>query len=207
MTRTVGIYIFDNVEVLDFAGPYEVFTCASRVAGGEAPFRVRTIAATGAPVTARAGLELHPEASFADCGPIDVLIIPGGVVSAELARPEVIRWIAHMARDSELTASVCTGALLLAAAGLLDGQPATTHWEDLDELRRGWPQVQVQADRRWVDNGRVVTSGGISAGIDMSLHLVERLASRALAERTARQMEYDWQHSGVRSPISTRPQL
>jgi transcriptional regulator GlxA family with amidase domain len=197
MTRTIGIYIFDNVEVLDFAGPYEVFTCATRVAGklapgGEAPFRVRTISASRAPVIARAGLELRPESDFGDCGEIDVLIIPGGVVGAELGRPDVIAWIAGMARASELTASVCTGALLLAEAGLLDDQPATTHWEDLDELRQGWPQVEVRGERRWVDNGRVVTSGGISAGIDMSLHLVERLAGRELAVRTARQMEYDW---------------
>lgn len=197
MTRTIGIYIFDNVEVLDFAGPYEVFTCATRVAGkltpgGEAPFRVRTVGASRTPVIARAGLELRPESDFGDCGEIDVLIIPGGVVGAELARPDVIAWIAGMAHASELTASVCTGALLLAEAGLLDDQPATTHWEDLDELRQGWPQVQVRSERRWVDNGRVVTSGGISAGIDMSLHLVERLAGRELAVRTARQMEYAW---------------
>lgn len=210
MTRTVGIYIFDNVEVLDFAGPYEVFTCASRVAGkltpdNEAPFRVHTIAASRAPLRARAGLVLHPEASFADAGLIDVLIVAGGVVDAELAKPEVTGWIAAMARDCELVASVCTGALLLAEAGLLDGQPATTHWEDQAALRARWPRVQVVGDQRWVDNGRIVTSGGISAGIDMSLHLVERLAGRELAQRTARQMEYDW-HSGVRSAISTRSQ-
>ncbi|SDH23242.1 MULTISPECIES: DJ-1/PfpI family protein [unclassified Duganella] len=194
MTRIVGIYVFDNVEVLDFAGPYEVFTCASRVAGGVAPFAVRTIAATRAPVRARAGLEVHPEASFADIGPVDVLIVPGGVVTAELARPEVMDWMANMARECELVASVCTGALLLAEAGLLDGLEATTHWEDLEALRAGWPQVQVRPDRRWIDNGRIVTSAGISAGIDMSLHLVARLASRPLAERTARQMDYDWRN-------------
>ncbi|MRW90438.1 DJ-1/PfpI family protein [Duganella sp. FT80W] len=197
MTRTVGIYVFDNVEVLDFAGPYEVFTCATRVAAkltpdAAAPFRVRTIGAGPArgPLRARAGLELRPEAVFADAGPIDVLIIPGGVVGAELARPEVISWIAGMARDCELVASVCTGALLLAEAGLLDGQEATTHWEDQAELQAGWPQVRVRGDRRWIDNGRIVTSGGIAAGIDMSLHLVSRLASPALASATARQMEY-----------------
>ena len=211
MTRTIGIYIFDNVEVLDFAGPYEVFTCATRVAGkltpeAPPPFAVRTIGASDAAVRARAGLVLHPEASFEDTGPIDILIVPGGVVSAELTRPEVINWIAATANASELTASVCTGALLLAEAGLLDGLSATTHWEDLDELRAGWPQVQVEGERRWIDTGRIVTSAGISAGIDMSLHLVARLGGQALAERTARQMDYDWQNSGVRSPISTRAQ-
>lgn len=196
MTRTVGIYVFDQVEVLDFAGPYEVFTCAARVAG-DAPFVVRTIGASRASVRARAGLAVHPETTFADSGAVDVLIIPGGVVTAELERPEVIRWIAGMARTSELVASVCTGALLLAEAGLLDGMDATTHWDDLEELRSGWPRVKVQAGHRWIDNGKIVTSAGISAGIDMSLHLVERLAGRALAERTARQMDYDW-NPGVR---------
>ena len=201
MTRTVGIYIFEQVEVLDFAGPYEVFTCASRVASqlnpeAAPPFRVRTIAASGAPLRARAGLALHPEATLSDAGALDVLIVAGGVVEAELARPEVIAWIAAMARQCELVASVCTGALLLAEAGLLDGQPATTHWEDQAELGARWPQVRVLGGRRWVDNGRVITSGGISAGIDMCLHLVERLAGRALAVRTARQMEYDWRPAG-----------
>ena len=191
MTRNVGIYIFDNVEVLDFAGPYEVFTCAARV-GGASPFRVRTIAATLAPMRARAGLALQPEADFAGAGKIDVLIVPGGVVTAELAKPEVIAWIAAMARDCELVASVCTGAFLLAQAGLLDGRDATTHWEDLANLGAAYPALKVRGDRRWVDTGDIVTSGGISAGIDMSLHLVERLAGRELAVRTARQMEYDW---------------
>jgi transcriptional regulator GlxA family with amidase domain len=197
MTRTVGIYIFDNVEVLDFAGPYEVFTCATRVAAGlmpeaPAPFAVRTIGADGQTVRARAGLVLQPETTFSNAGQIDVLIVPGGVVSAELTRPDVIRWIAATAATSELTASVCTGAVLLAKAGLLDGLAATTHWQDLDELRSGWPQVQVRTDKRWVDTGRVVSSAGISAGIDMSLHLVARLSGQALADRTARQMDYDW---------------
>ena len=197
MTRTIGIYVFDDVEVLDFAGPYEVFTCATRVSARlaperEAPFRVRTIGQRSAMLRARAGLSVLPEADFATCGKIDVLIVAGGVVAAEQAKPEVIAWIAATARDCELVASVCTGAFLLAAAGLLDGQPATTHWEDQADLRAAFPQVDVLSDRRWVDNGRVVTSGGISAGMDMSLHLVERLAGRELAVSTARQMEYDW---------------
>jgi transcriptional regulator GlxA family with amidase domain len=205
MTRTIGIYVFDDVEVLDFAGPYEVFTCASRVGaklapGGEPPFRVLTIGQRSTMLRARAGLSVFPEADFAKSGRIDgridVLVIAGGVVAAELAKPEVIAWIAATARDCELVASVCTGAFLLAAAGLLDGQPATTHWEDIDDLRAAYPLVRVQRQAdglpRWIDNGRVVTSGGISAGIDMSLHLVERLAGRELAVLTARQMEYDW---------------
>jgi transcriptional regulator GlxA family with amidase domain len=197
MTRTIGIFVFDDVEVLDFAGPYEVFTCATRVAAkltpqAGAPFRVRTVGATSAMLRARAGLSVLPETDFANAGDIDVLIVPGGVVTAELSKPEVIAWIAATAANSELTASVCTGAILLAQAGLLDGQTATTHWADMEELRTGYPLVRVESGRRWIDNGAIVTSGGISAGIDMSLHLVERLAGRELAVRTAHQMEYDW---------------
>nr|WP_315402248.1 DJ-1/PfpI family protein [uncultured Duganella sp.] len=197
MTRTIGIYVFDNVEVLDFAGPYEVFTCATRVAGrltphAPPPFRVRTIGATTAMLRARAGLSVLPEADFGGAGAIDVLIVPGGVVDAELDKPEVIAWIAAMAPGCELVASVCTGAFLLAKAGLVDGREATTHWADIDELRAAFPAVKVEANRRWIDHGDIVTSGGISAGMDMSLHLVERLAGRELALATARQMEYDW---------------
>jgi transcriptional regulator GlxA family with amidase domain len=197
VTHTVGIFVFADVEVLDFAGPYEVFTCATRLQARTdttaAPlFNVFTVGASTAPVRARAGLSVYPDHGFADHPHIDVLIIPGGVVTAELAKPEVLAWITAAAARSTLTASVCTGAFLLAKAGLLDGKPATTHWEDSDDLKSMFPAVQVQTQQRWVEAGDIVTSGGISAGIDMSLHLVERLAGRALATRTARQMEFDW---------------
>ncbi|HJV94038.1 MAG TPA: DJ-1/PfpI family protein, partial [Azonexus sp.] len=110
----------------------------------------------------------------------------------ELAQPAVSRWIAQVAATARITAAVCTGAFLLAKASLLDGKRATTHWEDLAELRTDYPAVRVIDDQRWVDEGDIVTSGGISAGIDMSLHLVERLAGRELALQTAHQMEYRW---------------
>ena len=192
---TIGIYLFDEVELLDFAGPYEVFTCAARVAGKSnlpPPFRVVSIGRTRAPKRARAGLALQPDAAFEDDSGIDVLIVPGGVVTEELKKPEVIAWIAEKAARAQLTASVCTGAFLLARAGLLDGLAATTHWEDVAELRAMAPLVRVEENRRWIDEGNIVTSAGISAGIDMALHLVERLAGRELALATARQMEYDW---------------
>lgn len=192
MTRIVGIYVFDDVEVLDFAGPYEVFTCAARVHGAVAPFKVVTIGRRATMLRARAGLSVKPETTFSDAPPLDLLIVPGGVVAAELKNPEVIEWIAATALRCELVASVCTGAFLLAQAGLLDGKGATTHWEDIDQLRSMFPQVRVHEKQRWIDQGAVLTSGGISAGIDMALHLVERLAGRELALRTARQMEYDW---------------
>lgn len=197
MTRTIGIYVFEGVEVLDFAGPYEVFTCASRVQGlltpdAPAPFRVVTIARDKAMLRARAGLGVFPDAAIDDHGPLDVLLMPGGVADAEVARDEVIAWVAAQAGQCELVTSVCNGAFFLARAGLLDGRDATTHWADIDELRAAHPQVNVLARRRWIDLGKIVTSGGISAGIDMSLHLVERLGGRALALATARRMEYDW---------------
>ncbi|MCA3086804.1 MAG: DJ-1/PfpI family protein, partial [Rhodocyclaceae bacterium] len=178
-TRNVGIFIFPIVEILDFAGPYEVFTTASRMALREAPdrappFNVFTIAATTAPVHARAEFAALPKYDFTDHPPIDVLIVPGGVVDAEVGNPDVIAWIKRIASHAQLVASVCTGAFMLAEAGLLSGCSATTHWEDAEDLARRYPEVNVINERRWVDQGSVVTSGGISAGIDMSLHLVER---------------------------------
>jgi len=197
MTQAVGIFVFDEVEVLDFAGPYEVFTTAARVHGrvdAKAPplFNVFTVGHEDVPLRARAGLRVFPDYDFLTHPPIDVLIIPGGVVTAELGKADVVAWIAECSSRSALTASVCTGAFLLAKAGLLEGRAATTHWEDIDDLKSMFPAVNVQSNRRWVDEGDIVTSGGISAGIDMSLHLVERLAGRALATRTARQLEFDW---------------
>lgn len=196
-THHVAIFIFDDVEVLDFAGPYEVFTTAARLharhaAGAPPLFQVSTVARSTAAVRARAGLQTIPDRTFADAPPSEVLIVPGGVVTAELSRPAVLQWIATHSTRATITASVCTGAFLLAKASLLRGKRVTTHWEDIDELRATFPDLRVESGCRWIDEGRVVTSAGISAGIDMSLHLVERLAGRALAERTARQMEFDW---------------
>ena len=196
----LAIYAFDEVEALDFAGPYEVFTCASRVSVkhglGEAPFKVFAVAERMAPVKARAGLALMPDYSCADHPPIDLLVVPGGVVTAELEKPRVLDWIATQAASARITSSVCTGAFLLGAAGLLAGRRVTTHWEDLDDLRQllavRAPTARVVDGVRWVDEGALLTSAGISAGIDMSLHLVSRLVSPELARLTARQMDYPW---------------
>lgn len=199
MTRTVGIYLFDDVEVLDFAGPFEVFSTASRVKlrtepAAPQPFDVFTVAARLAPVHARGGLVVQPAFTITDHPPIDVLVVPGGVVSAEMQRAEVLAWITRVAGGATVTASVCTGAFLLGQAGLFHGKTVTTHWEDIADLRMLLPDVTVQAHTRWVDQGTIITSAGISAGIDMSLHLVARLETPALAASTARQMEFDWQH-------------
>ncbi|MET0543141.1 MAG: DJ-1/PfpI family protein [Variovorax sp.] len=197
----VLILAFDGVEALDFAGPFEVFTTAGRMHQrlhpGVAPlFRVASVADVadnGHAVAARAGLRLRPDHTLADSPQADVLIVPGGVVEAPLASAATLAWIATQAGAARITASVCTGAFLLAAAGVVgEGDLVTTHWEDVADLRERFPSLQVQEGPRWVDNDRVVTSAGISAGIDMSLHLVERLADRALALRTARQMDFEW---------------
>src|SRR5262249_16029019 len=134
---------------------------------------------------ARGGFPVAIERSISNHPPLDVLIVPGGVVTRELERPAVIAWIAAQAPTTSVTASVCTGAFLLASAGLLEGRRVTTHWEDVDDLRRMFPASKVEDGPRWIDEGPIVTSAGISAGIDMSLHLVERLAGEQLAARTA----------------------
>lgn len=196
----VAIYLFDEVEVLDFAGPFEVFSTASRmsVRDGKPPvFRVFTVADRARAVRARGGLMVTAEFGFADHPRPDLLVIPGGEVSEELGRADVVEWITRTAAVSQLTASVCTGALLLGQAGLLNDSRATTHWEDLEQLRRDFPAVRVESGMRWIDAGKIVTSAGISAGIDMSLHLVRRLTDEALARRTARQMDFAWEDRGA----------
>lgn len=194
---TVGIFVYDQVEVLDFAGPYEVFTTAARVFGrhqpsARSPFRVVLIGETANRIRARAGLQVVPDHGFDDHPPLDLLLVPGGVVSEVLERPSVVRWITDTGSRARIAASVCTGVFLLAKAGLLSGKSVTTHWEDIDELRAMFPGLDVRALVRWVDQENIVTSAGISAGMDMSLHLVERMAGRDLALQTAHQMEFDW---------------
>lgn len=198
--RRVGIFLFDEVEVLDFAGPFEVFSTASRVFSGThpiaaAPFEVCTIGASTARVEARGGLLIEPQFSFANHPPLDVLIIPGGVVTDELENAPGLSWLAEQAALAELTVSICTGAFLAGQAGLLKGKRATTHWEDLADLRTFLPDTQIVEDRRWVDEGKIITSAGISAALDVSLHVVARLAGRDLAVQTARQMDYEWRET------------
>ena len=197
MPLNVGIFIYDEVEVLDFAGPLEVFNVACRVRakqrpGSEPPFKVFTIGQTDGPIKARDGLPVTPQHSFQNHPSVDLLLIPGGVHNTELKKEPVIRWIGATAAKAGIVASVCTGAFLLAKAGLLDGLRVTTHWEDITDLQTMFPQLQVEENVRWVEQGRIITSAGISAGIDMSLHLVGKLEGEQLAVDTARQMDYRW---------------
>ena len=193
----VGIYVYDEAEVLDFAAPYEVFSTASRVHARHAPdepppFSVCLIAETLRPVVARAGFVVHPRFSTQEHPALDVLVVPGGVHPGEMAKDHVIAWIARQHATTQLTASVCTGSFLLARAGVLAGEEATTHWEDCADLSREFPALVVRRDRRWTEAGRVMTSAGISAGLDMSLRIVARFGGEDLAKRTARQIDYPW---------------
>jgi transcriptional regulator GlxA family with amidase domain len=196
--RTVGILIFPDVEILDFCGPFEVFASAtlpSEADGADETrlFNVFTIAERPDVVTCRGGLLVRPNYTLADHPPLDLTVIPGGYgTRREQENPVVLDWIARQRQKGALTTSVCTGAFLLGAAGLLDGLRATTHWATIDGLRTRQPETSVLADSRIVDEGEIVTSAGVSAGIDMALHIVRRLHGDEVARRTARDMEYAW---------------
>lgn len=196
MPRTVAILIFDDVEVLDFAGPFEVFSVTRELANNQL-FNIHTVGVTPGTVRARNGLKLVPEHTLESVPPPDLLIVPGGYgTRALLNQPGVIDWLRRKAPKTELVASVCTGSLLLAKAGLLAGAPATTHYQCFDLLRQLEPTATVREDVRFTDHGRILTAAGISAGIDLSLHIVARLHGVEIAERTAAYMEYHWTNDG-----------
>ena len=194
--KTVGILLFDEVEVLDAFGPFEVFSVAQTTDPGDTGhnlFTVVTISESGSPVRTRGGLTVTPHHSFADHPPLDILLVPGGYgTRAQVTNAVALDWLRDQTQASELRTSVCTGAFLLAEIGLLDGHAATTHWGSIDRLREGYAGIDVREDVRFVDEGTIITSAGISAGIDMALHVVGRLHGQDAARATARYMEYDW---------------
>lgn len=195
--RNVGILVFDNVEVLDFAGPFEVFSRTRLVPGVEsrrtddsAPFRVFTIAPAPGQITTTGGLRVIPDYDFANAPHVDLLVVPGGFGTRPLlANETVLEWIRQQSVTTEVMTSVCTGALLLARAGLLANRRATTHWSSLDALAALDASITVERELRVVDDG-IVTSAGVSAGIDMALAVVESLHGREVAEETAHYIEY-----------------
>lgn len=187
----IGIYIYDDAEVLDFSGPFEVFSTARRLANND--WQVSLIAENDRPVLARGGYSVNPHYSFADCPLLDLLVVVGGDHTRKLEKAEVIAWLKNTATNTKRVASVCTGAFLLAKTGLLSGKNVTTHWQDQPELAAMFSDLNVIADTRWVTDGKFTSSGGISAGIDMSLALVAEFISYEHALLTAKQMEYQWQ--------------
>ena len=186
----VGIFVFDGAEELDIVGPYEVL--AFWADQSELRPEVVTFSLDGAGIRCAKGLRLVPDLSAADVGPLHVLVYPGGHGTRLLLRePEHLAWVHEMRASTPLLTSVCTGALVYAAAGLLKGRPATTHWAAFDELVQLEPDVLADTEARFVDDGDIVTSAGVSAGIDMALHLVARLESVEMARAVRRGIQYD----------------
>ena len=188
----VGIFMFDDVEVLDFAGPFEVFA-VSRYDDGSQPFNVYLISEDGKRVIARNGLKVDVDYSMEDCPKTDLLLIPGGQGTRKLMHNETVRaWIQSQFNDLEHLLTVCTGSLVVAKTGLLAGLSATTYHTAFDLLTSAEPTLDPKPGERWVDNGKIITSAGVSAGIDMALHTVQRLLGKDFADKTARHMEYEY---------------
>lgn len=198
--RNVAIVIFDEVEVLDFTGPYEIFTASGGRNGSEVKFNVYTVAEKS-PITARKNLIVVPNYLYDDCPKPDILVIPGGGSYSpdgtplgsrrEMNNPKLLEWIKLHSQTAELILSVCTGALILAKAGLLVNLAATTHFRSIDDLKTVAPTTEIYPEKRWVDNGKIILSAGVSAGIDASLYAVGKLLGKEIADETAYHIQYD----------------
>ena len=188
---SLGILLFDEVEVLDFAGPFEVFTKAGMNLNPK-PFDVFTLAAK-LPVKCRDGLSVNPDFLLEQAPSSPILLVPGGPgARRELAKEDFLQWLRKRAAQTELLLSVCTGALILAKAGLVEGLELTTRQTAVEELRALAPNAKIRTDQRYVDHGRVMLSAGVAAGIDLSLHVVRKILGEAAARETADNMEYPW---------------
>ncbi len=201
--KCVGIVVFEEIEVLDFCGPFEVFSATrlneDRRREEPSPFEVLLIAEKIAPVVTAGGMEVIPDQSFASCPKLDILVVPGGWgTRKELHNPAMIEWLRLRASEVETLTSVCTGAMLLGAIGVLDGHRATTHWRSLDWMRESFPAVTVVYDQHVAEDGAILTSAGIAAGIDLALKVVARYCGEAVARATARHMEYPYPESNAR---------
>jgi putative intracellular protease/amidase len=183
-----AVLIFDGVQVIDFAAPYEVF--------GQAGYEVFTVALEARPVLTSMSLRVTPRYTLADAPAAEIVLVPGGDVGGVEGEPRVLDWLRERSRTATHVVSVCNGAFILAAAGLLDGLEATTFYDLIDGLRARAPKTRVVSDRRYVDNGKVITTAGLSSGIDGALHVVSRLSGPARAQMAALNMEYDWKADG-----------
>jgi transcriptional regulator GlxA family with amidase domain len=194
---SVGIYIFRDIEVLDFCGPYEVLkavrTDSNRPRESTSPFDVHLISTSTETVATSGGMRVSPDFSVANHPPLDILIVPGGWgTREEMNNQNTIDWISETSKKVEITASVCTGALLLGKAGLLANKHATTHWKSIDWLGQLFPSTTVEKNRRVVKDGNIFTSAGISAGIDLALILSVHYFGEEIGRATARHMEYSF---------------
>jgi len=195
--QQVAILIFPDVEVLDFCGPFEVFSVTrlddARRREDPSPFAVRLVAETREVVVATGGLKVTPDCTLDECPPLDVLVVPGGWGTRRgIKNPRLLEWIAARGAVVPTLTSVCTGSMLLGYAGLLDGRRATTHWRSLEWMRESFPRVTVEDALHVVEDGNIFTSAGISAGIDMALRVVTRLHGERIGRETARHMEYPY---------------
>jgi putative intracellular protease/amidase len=187
-TKKVGILLFDGVQIIDYTGPYEVFQAAG--------FDVYTVAATKDPIATVAGMRVVPKFGFDDAPQPDILVVPGGGIAGALASDPTLAWVKAVSAKAERTLSVCNGAFILAKAGLLDGLTATTTSGNIPRLRSEYPKTRVVDDQRFVDNGKIVTAGGLTAGIDGALHVVAKTLGPGAAQEVALGEEYDWRPDG-----------
>lgn len=197
MQKTVGILVFNDIEVLDFCGPFEVLSVArldeSKRLETLSPFDVKLISMTKEVVFTKGNMKVIPDFDFETCPKLDILIVPGGMGTRKLMYDEnVLDFIQQKAKEVELLTSVCTGSLILANAKLLEGVNATTHWKSLERLENEFKNVKVCKDKHFVEDGNIITSAGISAGIDMALHIVKRYCTEEVAKATAKHMEYPY---------------
>jgi len=202
-TVRVGIVVYEDVEVLDFCGPFEVFSVTrlneDKRREEPSPFQPLLVAESADLVTATGGMQVLPHHSMADCPHLDILVVPGGWgFRPHMQNTSLHAWLRDRAAKAETVTAVCTGSLLLSSAGLLDGLDATTHWRFLDSMRDAFPAVKVKYEKHFVRDGRVFTSAGISAGIDMSLKVVEHRFGEKVARATARHMEYPYPDTDAR---------
>lgn len=193
-TRNVAIVLYEGVELLDFAGPGEVFQAAGGISTyrDQRGFNVYTVATSTKPLTSQRFLTIVPSYTIDDAPKPDIIVIPGGGSGVLVNDPKFMGWAAKASGAAEVTLTVCTGAFVPAKAGMLDGRSATTWYGATDRLREAAPKALIQDGRRFIDNGPIITTAGVSAGIDGALHTVARLAGRAVADQTARYMEYHW---------------
>ncbi len=188
--RNVAILLFPGVQIIDYTGPWEVLGHAS--VDGKPAFKIYSVAETASPFDTAMGMTVIPSYSFAKAPKPDILVLPGGNVAPQLSNEGIIRWVRETAKSADVVLSVCNGAFFLAEAGLLDGLEATTFAGMIDDLQASAPKAKVVRDKRFVDNGKIITAAGLSSGIDGALHVIEKLYGRGTAQVAAVGMEYDW---------------